>query len=211
MQGPEAWEDLLADARRRSRSASDAEDLVQDALLVAAKEGRTDVEDPATRRWLKGVIRNLALETARKEGRRRRRERAVELPVPAPVSADGVPIEAVLGRLSRGARSVALLVVHGLGPAEIAQALDLSAAAFRQRLTTLRRELAGVSPELRREALALAFARRTREAAGLDLGPLRRALLACVRFREGVGTHDPDGHLLVISKSASLQTPPRQR
>jgi len=44
----------------------------------------------------------------------------------------------------------------------------------------------------------------------LELGLLRRALLS-VLLREGdLGTHDPDGHLIVLSKKSSHNRVPRQ-
>ena len=197
---------LLAQARRRSRVPQDAEDLLQDALLAAARAGRTDLDDASNRRWISGVIRNLAAMAGRSEGRRKARERDRK---PDPPAATEAGSTRALDALPRGVRVVALLVLHGMTREEIRQALELSDPAFRQRLAAVRRAMDGVSPEMRQEALALAYARR--QSGELDLGPLRRALLAWVRVEEGIGTHDPDGHLIVISRSTSRKGPPRQR
>jgi RNA polymerase sigma-70 factor (ECF subfamily) len=66
-------------------------------------------------------------------------------------------------------------------------------------LTALRRALGGLPEPLRQEALALAYAEPRRAgAARLDVGLIRRALLHHLRGSAGVGTHDPDGHLVAI-------------
>jgi DNA-directed RNA polymerase specialized sigma24 family protein len=49
---------LCAIARRDC--GEDAEDVVQEALLVAVRNGRSDLGDAATARWLAGVVRNRA-------------------------------------------------------------------------------------------------------------------------------------------------------
>ncbi|MEL6617162.1 MAG: sigma factor [Bacteroidota bacterium] len=198
---PEQYADWLAVARRYSRVPPEAEDLLHDALLAAAAADRLDLTDEANRRWLTGVIRNQAAFRARTATRQRRREQAVasgaEIAVSEPLATDQDAVG--LGSLPPSARSVAALALHGLGREEICAVLGLSATAFRQRLVTLRRGLGRLPDDLRREALALAYARRQRRADDLALGLIRRALLAQVRGASGVGTHDPDGHLFVIA------------
>ncbi|MEM0964275.1 MAG: hypothetical protein AAGK21_17240, partial [Bacteroidota bacterium] len=54
------YTDWLAVARRHSRVVSEAEDLLHDALLIAASAGRIDLDVADNRRWLSGVIRNQA-------------------------------------------------------------------------------------------------------------------------------------------------------
>ena len=104
---------------------------------------------------------------------------------------------AILAGLSRGTRRVAVLALHGLNPDEICYVLNLKPAAFRQRLTALRRMLGQLPAPLRREAMALAYARPRREGAHrLDFGLIRRALAHHVGMGSEIGTHDPDGHLL---------------
>ncbi len=66
---------LTAIARREAGAAL-AEDLVQEALLVAVEAGRSDLSDPQTGRWLCGVVRNRARMAARTARRRTRRETA---------------------------------------------------------------------------------------------------------------------------------------
>ncbi len=191
----------LALARRHARSAADAADLLHEGLVAGVQAGRFDFSCDSDRAWLAGTLRNLAAETARGESRRRRREArwAAEQPTEvAPALADDARDE-ILGRLTEGCRRVAVLALFGLNADEIQYALGLKPPAFRQRLTALRRALGELPEPLRREAIALAYSEPRRAgAARLDLGLIRRALLHHLRAAPGIGTHDPDGHLLAI-------------
>ncbi len=200
----------LAIARRHARLEAEAADLLHEALEVGVRANRTDFRPAAERAWLAGVIRNLALARARAGGRRRQRESRwatdAELLRPTEVKDESLPDadrQAVLAALSEGTRRVAVLALYGMNPDEICYVLQLKPAAFRQRLTALRRALGRLPEPLRAEALALAYAqpRRTGETQ-LDFGLIRRALLHRVRGPAGpgteLGTHDPDGHLIAI-------------
>ena len=171
---------------------------MHDALLVAADAGRLDLEDEDNRRWLTGVIRNQAAFQARSAVRRRERETrsAGDAPPPRPVelapSWESLGLEAV----PRSARRVLVLALHGLDRGEICATLGVSDAALRQRLVTLRRALRQ-RPDLEDEARDAAVARRD-ERSARPVGLLRRALQACDHLASGLGTHDPDGHLLVL-------------
>ena len=193
----------LAIARRLACRRDEAEDLLQDALLAGIKAGRVDIAGATDRAWLAGTMRNLALARARRESRRRRRETrwTAEQPESAtPLTPAGDDRDAILARLSEGTRRVAVLALHGLDGDEIQHVLGLKPAAFRQRLTALRRALDSLPEPLRAEALALAYAgpRRAGEPRP-DIGLIRRALLHHLRGSGGLGTHDPDGHLLALS------------
>ncbi len=194
----------IVTARRVASRAEEAEDLLQDALLEAVRAGREDLSDPKNRSWFHGVLRNRAAMTARTEGRRRARERER---TPAETEARDPASPTVLDALSPGVRKVATLILHGMNREEIRQALALTATAFRRRLTALRR---GIETDaMRREMLALAYQRRSGE---LEVGLLRRTLVHTLKRTPGVGTHDPDGHLIVIRErdSASQSGPSRQ-
>jgi RNA polymerase sigma-70 factor (ECF subfamily) len=202
--------EFLRWARRHSRRAEEAEDLLQGCLLLALQEGRLDFASEENRRWFAGVLKNRAVMAARGAVRRRRREAKAAAPAPARAGArDGDAGVAALRQFPRTLRSVACLVVCGLNREEIAQALGISDAALRQRLSVARRTLARLDPSARQEMMALAYQRRREAGAGLDLGPMRRALLAWLQVDRGLGTHDPDGHLIVISpKSLTKRDPP---
>lgn len=185
---------LRAEARRHACRAADADDLVQDALLIALEQGRSD--DPA---WLAGVIRNRAAMQARSAIRRRRREAAVaEDDVALPHEDTPPSAGALLERLPPAARRVAVLALHGLNAEEIRWVLGINAAAFRQRLTSIRKTMGALPPSQRSEALALAYVRDPARTTDLQFGLIRRALKAALGGTDGIGTHDADGHLIVL-------------
>ncbi len=194
----EAYRRLRAEARRHARRAADADDLVQDALLIALEQGRQD--DSA---WLAGVIRNQATMQARSAIRRRQREAAVAADEITPAGEDAAPsATALLERLPPAARRVAVLALHGLNADEIRWVLSISATAFRQRLTSIRKTLGALPPSQRAEAMALAYVRDPARSVELQFGLIRRALKAALRGVDGIGTHDADGHLIVLRTAA---------
>lgn len=196
---------LIAQARRHARRADEVDDLVQQALLAGLEAGRDDLP------WLSGTLANLAALQARGAGRRRRREAAVAADAdqdpPAPAAPSPHTVAAVLGALPPSARRVAVLALHGLGAAEIKWLLAIPDTAFRQRLARIRRGLGELPAELRTEALALAYVRDPARAVELQFGLVRRALQAVLAVRPGLGTHDADGHLLVIHRGAHVPPP----
>ena len=107
-----------------------------------------------------------------------------------------------LTTLPPSARRLAVLALHGLSADEIRWILRIEPTAFRQRLTRIRRALATQSPQLRAESLALAYVRDPARSADLPFGLVRRALKAAMRVGDGLGTHDPDGHLVLIDAGA---------
>ena len=190
-----SYRKLRARARRLSRRPEDADDLVQDALLAALEAGR---DDPA---WLEGVLKNQAAMTARGAARRRRREAEVAGPEglasPDPPAAPPTP-EPLLRRLPPAARRLAVLALHGLDADEIRWILGIADTAFRQRLSRIRKALGELSPAQQAEAMALAYVRDPARTVELQFGLVRRALKAALAGRAGLGTHDADGHLIVI-------------
>lgn len=193
---------LRVEARRHARSVTDAEDLLQDALLIALERGDED-RVTLSSAWLAGVLRNQAAMQARGAIRRRRRETAMAVELAMEVGATelepAVPSPgALLERLPPAARRVAVLALHGLNGEEIRWILGLSATAFRQRLTSIRKTLGALPPAQRAEAMALADVRDPARGVDLQFGLVRRALKAALRGADGIGTHDADGHLIVV-------------
>lgn len=193
----ELYRQLRGQAAGLSRIAADGDDLVQETLLVALQAGRSD---PA---WLHGVMRNLAAMQARGGGRRRKREARYAMDE---IDADAGPGSDTPGestqvawvvQLPPAARRVAVLALHGLSAAEIQWLLGIAPTAFRQRLSRIRRGLEALSPAMRAESAALALERDPVRCAELQFGLMRRALKLAMRGH-GLGTHDVDGHLLVI-------------
>lgn len=187
------FRDLHALARRVARRSGDADDLLQQAILAALETGRTDLASPETRRWLAGVIRNRAAFDARTAGRSRRRETAWS---ETQVQSDGPrPNDPGLPPLSPALRVTALLALSGHTRQEIGWLLNLSDAALRQRVSQLRRALANTEPAGSGDPTGV-----------LAFGRIRRALLAPGRRNNAfLASHDPDGHLFVVSRS---QIPP---
>ena len=198
--------------RRQTHTTEEAEDLLQEALFVAVQQGRLDLEQEENRKWLTGVIRNLAKMEARSAKRRKKREEAAHLgsanlDIKTDEHEDAK--EAILNLLSPGARKVAVLAMHGLERAEICSILKITDAALRQRIRSIRKVLGDLPADLQKETLGMAYASRlSREARAKEfpLGLLRKALLrhlksAWENHRESFGTHDPSGHLIVIKRS----------
>ena len=204
----------LAVAARFAKKRDEAEDLLHESLLAAVQARRTDLAAAPNRAWLAGTIRNKAMMAARTAGRRKRRESAVVAPAaqpprPALAAADEGTYHAIRA-LPAGARIVAILALHGLTREEIAYVLDLAPEALRQRLTTLRKRWGDLSQDVREVAIDRAHARRRTLGQALESGLIRRALLAFLHEHPGVGTHDPDGHLIIFD-TRSRVAPPRQR
>ncbi len=201
----ETYRQLRAQARRLTRDAADAEDLVQDALVAALQAGRADAP------WLAGTLRNLAAMQARTAVRRRRREQAGaadESTAAEPVRpSDAVTGTAWLQAWPTSLRRVAVLALHGLSAEEIRWILALSPDAFRQRLSRIRKALGTLPPEARAESLALAYVRDPARSADLEFGLIRRRLRAALGGSAGLATHDADGHLLVIRRPGHTWRP----
>lgn len=187
MSPPRVFADLHAQARRHARRPEEADDLLQTALLAALESGRTDLASPETHRWLSGVIRNRAAFDARTGARRRRRESAWT-EINGFNSPPGEP--ARLPDLPPSLRLTALLALSGHTRQEIGWLLNLSDTALRKRISQLKR------------ALDNAPAPEADPSGPLAFGRIRRALLGPTRRDNAfLASHDPDGHLFVVSRS----------
>lgn len=193
-------------ARRASRVAEEADDLLQDALLELVRAGRHDLEIPENLAWLHGVLKNLGAMTARSAVRRRIRDDlwSGQHPLeelPTWWSTQDRELETILEALPLSLRRVAQLALSGHDRQEIAWLLDLRDDTLRQRISALRRRLADLDRDV------VGFALETGRASPKDRGlpprwPLdlvRRALLPVARLSRGAGVSDPDGHLMVLS------------
>jgi RNA polymerase sigma factor (sigma-70 family) len=135
---------LLLLAGHLAPGSSEAEDLVQDTFLTALRDaGRWDGERPV-RLWLAGILRHRALHTART-----RRQRATAPLEAAEGVADGggAPLDvagsretfdavvSALDQIDGPSREVlALRLLHGLAPTEIAHTLGRPPGAVRMQL-----------------------------------------------------------------------------
>jgi len=194
----DVYRDVLRLARRCTRSADEARDLAQDALLVALARGFDDWSSPGRRAWLHCVVRKRAALLVREQTRRRRREQLIEVAAPSQGAWAWHP--RFLAALPRSLRAVATLASADLGAEEIRWLLGLSDTAFRQRLSALRRALRAEpeAPTLPAPESAVSF------------GQQRQHVLSGLRRRGGrsIATHDPDGHPLLLCALAHETVPP---
>lgn len=195
-----AYPDLLRYARRVSKRADEAEDILQSVLLAAVRHDRADLSVEGNRRWLMGAIRKHAAFEARSAARRRKREAAF---VPgSPAGAEDADFRRLCDTLPPGLRTTARLIGAGHTKAEILWLLRISDMAFRQRISEIRRRLR-------------VFGLSTDAVAGLEgplaFGLIRRHLVAPVRTGGAfLASHDPDGHVFILGQ-ASQNPAARQR
>jgi len=143
-------ERLLAAGRRHCRTTDDADDAVQDALLVATVELDTFRGDGSLEGWL---VRLVATACARRRRGRKNdpalhdSEIAVTSDIESPEDAAdrhavGALLESALLELSVDDRHLLLLAeVEGMTAPEVAERLGITAGAVRTRLSRLRARL----------------------------------------------------------------------
>ncbi|SDG21273.1 RNA polymerase sigma factor [Pelagibacterium luteolum] len=190
-----AYRHLVGVAKRYARRGDEAEDIVQEVLIAAVVAGREDGRVAANRRWMEGAIRKRAAFDARSAVRRRQREsRWQDARDGGEAGASGDDLQTILADLPKSLRVVAALALSGHGRSEIAYLLDLTDAALRQRIRALKLALRRKGIEMPGETIGL----------NLDLayGAIREALVPALRRHGGMfATHDPDGHLLILTRS----------
>jgi RNA polymerase sigma-70 factor (ECF subfamily) len=197
----QSYRDLLRYARKVSRRADEAEDLLQDILLAAVKAGRADMTLAANRRWLTGAMRKHAMFQARCAVRRRSREAAV-VDVGSAQGEDEGCVGRFVQTLPPGLRTTALLALAGQTKPEIAWLLRLSDATLRQRIAQIRKRwrAAGMGDGVELSGLG----------GTLAFGRIRQGLLPATRQSDVVlASHDPDGHLFVVSSQNAGSRQPR--
>ncbi len=145
---------FLLFARQQARSEADAQDLVQESLVEAVQ--RQGEDQPPSLALVFATIRRRAIDLARSDDRRTRREQAVLEPVTecwfdrtAEEQELGQLMQSAMNRLPNIYREVITLKVWGeLTFAEIAEALDIpantAASRYRYGLAELRKLTKGV-------------------------------------------------------------------
>lgn len=199
----EEYTKWLGIARRFSRRPDEGDDLLHDALLIAAEQGRIDLALEENRRWLTGVLRNRSAMTARTAMRVRDREGKI-----TSVSTSQEPSSPIISSpssflltLTPSIRRLALLILYQMPRHEIEHVLGITPVAYRQRLVALRTAVERIPIDEREEYGESMLRRRSGAVDDIALGTLRRALLWQLRHTgEGIGTHDPDGHPLLIRR-----------
>ena len=154
-----AFEHVLQDqaaaiTRRLTRMLGDAataEDLCQDALLVAWRKAPRDVRPEQLRAWLHRTARNLALDELRRRGRRETAPLADDAQAPHADADDGAAA-AALAALTPHQRLVLLLRFEaGLSLRELGALLDVDADAARKRVSRARAAFVAALREVRSE------------------------------------------------------------
>jgi RNA polymerase sigma-70 factor (ECF subfamily) len=195
-----AYLELLRFARRQSRLADEAEDLLQTALLAAIEVQRGDMTRSENRRWLGGVLRKRALHEARSAARRRQRESAYMLRYSGGEAVTATEPEHFITTLPPALRTTALLALTGHTKPEIAWLLRLSDAALRKRISEIRRRW--------RQSGVRILLGAGEPRGNLPFGHIRRALIRRVQDAGVVlASHDPDGHLFLVTSQIAR---PRQ-
>ncbi|WP_395141466.1 sigma-70 family RNA polymerase sigma factor [Armatimonas sp.] len=158
---------LYAPAMALTRSASDAEDLVQETLLRAFDRFDTYRSDGSPRAWLHTIMRNLFYNMYRKKSREPRQvplENADGSSIEQPTAPNASPERLVLSQLEGAAllqavrtlpeeyrRVVAMADIQGMAYQEIAQDLHIPVGTVRSRLSRgrerVRRSLTSWHPE----------------------------------------------------------------
>jgi RNA polymerase sigma-70 factor, ECF subfamily len=158
---------LYAPAMALTRSASDAEDLVQETLLRAYDRFDTYRSDGSPRAWLHTIMRNLFYNMYRKKSREPRQvplENADGSSIEQPTSPSASPERQVLSQLEGAAllqavrllpeeyrRVVAMADLQGMAYQEIADCLHIPVGTVRSRLSRgrerVRRSLTAWHPE----------------------------------------------------------------
>lgn len=186
-------------SRRYSLEPHEAEDLAHDILLSALQRG-LDLHGASFLRIAHGAARRHGAFLARSAARRRAREErsAEEAPVgDAPPRDDGVE-GAPLSVLSPALRTTLLLLVQGLGKAELRHALGVNDTALRKRFQALRERGPLERPELPLPWRTPLLSRLRRSQVRL----LPR-LVARIGERQAprvVAASDPDGHGLIFTE-----------
>lgn len=178
----------------------EADDLVQDLLLEAVRKEKDFTADHFLA-WAHGVLRNRAAFIARTEGRRRKREKAVQEKRDDQDQFLPAFPKLFIGSLSPALRITARLINCGLNQEEIEYLLGISNQTLRQRFSQLRKEwtffleVTGSGPEYSKETDHDPF----------DIGLLRRSLRKSFHGNpeKMIGTFDPDGHLFIVRSGSS--------
>lgn len=187
----QSYIELLRYARKVTRRADEAEDLLQSVCLAAVEAKRADISCLANRRWLIGALRKRALHDARSAIRRRRRETSITSVDNAQSNTNELPIDFV-NSLPKNLRTTALLTLTGHTKAEILWLLRLSDTALRQRIVQIKKRWRAFDGSHISEFLGLK--------GELAFGSIRQALLKPTFSNDVMlASHDPDGYLFLIS------------
>jgi len=143
---------LLRLARRLSRDADEARDLVQETFLRAARSPRSIPAGDAAEAWLVRVLVNIQRDAWRRRSTKKRLDPEGEAEAARPVAPDSEAsfvakstVWRALERLAPRRRAVIVMYeLEGVTIPSIAEQLGVSAVTVRWHLSMGRRELAAV-------------------------------------------------------------------
>ncbi|BFM49003.1 transcriptional regulator [Marinomonas sp. THO17] len=191
-----SYTQLLHYARKVARRFDEAEDLLQVILLAAVEAGRTDLSSSENRRWVFGALKKRAAFEARSAVRRQKRE-ASSLLLLEPQVDHQVPLADFVATLPPSLRTTAMLALAGHTKAEVAWLLRVSDGTLRQRIIQIKRRWQQFDG---RHAFGVSNLKGE-----LAFGQIRQALLHMSRHHEAIlASHDPDGHLFMVSSQNRL-------
>ena len=191
MKNNKYYTELLRYAFKVAFNSDEAEDLLQTVLLSAIEKGRADMTCSINRRWLIGALRNQSAFYARSAVRRRNRESSITYINQLP-SESSVSTTQFVNTLPPGLKTTTLLALTGHTKAEISWLLRVSDSALRQRIVQIKRRWRQFDGGSVLELKGLKE--------GLAYGRIRKALLQVpCRDQKTLASHDPDGHLFMVS------------
>lgn len=131
----EHYAELRRTARALARDASEADDIVQEALLSALRsEGFAELDETSQLRWLKRAMKSRLIDIRRRERLSRQREMLER----EPIGCDDltyIEVMQALGVLKDEQRQVlAMSALGGMNSTQIAQTLGIPAPTVRTRL-----------------------------------------------------------------------------
>ncbi len=130
--------ELLRFLRRQAFDTAEAEDLLQETFVQAARHESRLADAASPRAWLYAVARNVTGSIRRRVLRLRRRPLADDLPAPAEADADPrvEQMRRAIARIAPQLRETLELRLNAdLSYAEIAEALDVPIGTVRSRLS----------------------------------------------------------------------------
>lgn len=150
---------VMAFALRRCESPADALDVVSETFLIALRRARSFRDDAESARpWLIGIAANALSNQRRARSRQARVARAARaLPSWAPDEVDAVAaaidsarrarsLDPAIASLAADDRELLGHIGQGLSSSEAAEAMGVSGAAARVRLTRIRKRLRAALP-----------------------------------------------------------------
>lgn len=132
-------------ARRRSHTAEDAHDAIQDAMLSAHCAARSFRNDAPVSNWLTRIVLNACRDRLRRNIIRPTITLTIDVPAPDPIAEaeTGLIVRQALSRLPAAQRQAVVAVdMHGYSVADAAALFDVAEGTVKSRCARARARLA---------------------------------------------------------------------